>query len=129
MPETIVLTVGAEVASGPKIKESRALTVDAYDKISVTVPDGTSDMAVELQPGGTGSVRLLLVKSSQYGEALKYTVNAGTTDHVLDEPHVLIGTGAVGLFGSEPTKLVFDNALGAGKDAQVQILVARDATP
>lgn len=129
MPETIVLTVGAEVASGPKMKESRALTVDAYDKISITVPDGANDMEVELQPGGTGSVRLLLVKSSQYGDELKYKVNTGSTEHVLDQPHVLIGTGAVGLFGSEPTKLVFDNALGAGKDAQIQILVARDATP
>lgn len=129
MPETIVLTLGAEVASGPTVKESRTLSVDAYDKISVTIPDETSNMDVALQPGGAGSVRLLIVKSNVYGAALKYTVNAGTTDHVLDEPHVLIGTGAVGLYGSEPTKLVFDNALGPGKDAQVQILIGRDATP
>jgi hypothetical protein len=129
MPETIVLTVGAEVASGPNIKESRTLTLDAYDKISVTVPDGTSNMEVQLQPGGSGSTRLLIIKSSQYGDALKYTVNTGTTDHVVDQPHVLIGAGAVGLFGSEPTKFVFDNALGAGKDAQIQILIGRDATP
>jgi hypothetical protein len=129
MPETIVLTIGAEVAAGPTLKESRTLAVDAYDKISVTVPDGTASMEVDLQPGGTGSTRLLIVKSSQYGDALKYTVNSGTTDHVLDEPHVLIGAGAVGLFGSEPTKFVFDNALGAGKDAQIQILIGRDATP
>ncbi len=129
MPETIVLTIGAEVASGPTLKESRTLALDAYDKISVTVPDGTTNMEVQLQPGGTGSTRLLIIKSSQYGDALKYTVNTGTTDHVLDEPHVLIGAGAVGLFGSEPTKFVFDNALGAGKDAQIQILIGRDATP
>ena len=129
MPETIVLTIGAEVASGPRLKESRTLAVDAYDKISVAVPDGTADMEVQLQPGGTGSTRLLIVTSNRYGDALKYTVNTGTTDYVLDQPHVLIGTGAVSLFGSEPTKLVFDNALGAGKDAQIQILIGRDATP
>jgi hypothetical protein len=129
MPETIVLTVGAEVASGPTIKESRTLTLDAYDKISVTVPDGTSNMEVQLQPGGAGSTRLLIIKSSQYGEALKYKVNAGTTTHVVDQPHVLIGAGAVGLFGAEPTKFVFDKALGGGKDAQIQILIGRDATP
>lgn len=129
MPETIVLTLGADVASGPTVKDSRTLTVDAYDKISVTIPDGTANMDVELQPGGTGSVRLLIIKSNLYGDALKYTVNTGTTDHVLDQPHVLIGTGAVGLYGAEPTKLVFDNALGAGKDAQIQILIGRDATP
>jgi hypothetical protein len=129
MSETIILTVTAEVASGPTLKESRTLALDAYDKLSVTIPDGATGLGVELQPGAAGSVRLLVIKSSQYGDALKYTVNAGTTDHVLDQPHVLTGTGAVGLFGSEPTKLVFDNALGAGKDAQIQILVGRDATP
>ena len=129
MPETIVLTLGADVASGPTVKDSRTLTVDAYDKFSVTIPDGTANMDVELQPGGTGSVRLLIIKSNLYGDALKYTVNTGTTDHVLDQPHVLIGTGAVGLYGAEPTKLVFDNALGAGNDAQIQILIGRDATP
>jgi hypothetical protein len=129
MPETIVLTLGAEVASGPTVKESRTLTVDAYDKISVTIPDGTSNQEVALSPGGAGTMRLLIVKSSVYGDALKYTVNAGTADHVLDQPHVLIGIGAVGLYGSEPAKLVFDNALGAGKDAQIQILIGRDATP
>ena len=129
MPETIIFTVTAEVASGPTLKESRTLSVDAYDKITVAVPDGTTDLDVELQPGGAGSMRLLVIKSSQYGDALTYTVNAGTTEHVLDQPHVLTGTGAVGLFGSEPTKFVFDNALGPGKDAQIQILIGRDATP
>lgn len=127
MPETIVLTISADVASGPKLKESRTLAIDAYDKISVTVPDATSDFEVELQPGGAGSIQLLIVKSSVYGADLKYTVNADTTDHVLDQPHVLIGTGSVGLYGAEPTKLVFDNALG--QEAQIQILVGRDATP
>jgi hypothetical protein len=127
MPETIVVTVSADVASGPKLKESRTLAIDAYDKISVTVPDGTSDLDVDLQSGGAGSIQLLIVKSSVYGADLKYTINADTTDHVLDQPHVLIGTGSVGLYGAEPTKLVFDNALGS--DAQIQILVGRDATP
>jgi hypothetical protein len=129
MPETIVLTINADVAAGPKLKETRTLSIDAYDKISVIVPNGTSDLDVELQPGAAGSIQLLVVKSNVYGEDLSYTVNADTTEHVLDQPHVLVGTGSVGLYGEEPTKLVFDNALGDGADAQVQILVGRDATP
>jgi hypothetical protein len=128
MSETIVLTVNAEVASGPTLTENVTLAVDAYDKLSVTVPDATT-LAVELQPGAAG-VRLLIITSSRYGDALKYTVNADTTkDHVLDQPHVLLGTGAVGLFGAMPTKLTFKNALGAGHDAEIQILIGRDATP
>jgi hypothetical protein len=126
MTETIVLTINADVALGPKLKESRKLAVDAYDKISVDVPD-QSTLDVEIQPGAAGSIQLLLVTSSVYGADLKYTVNADATDHVLDQPHVLVGTGSVGLFGQEPEKLVFDNK--TGQDAQIQILVGRDATP
>ena len=41
---------------------------------------------------------------------------------------VVLGAGAVGLLlGTGGTTLHFDNALG--EDAQVQILVGRDATP
>jgi hypothetical protein len=126
MPETIVLTISAIVGAGPKLKESRTLAVDAYDKISVDVPD-QAKLAVELQPGGGGSIQLLLVKSSLYGADLKYTVNSDTTDRVLDQPHVLIGTGSVGLFGMEPKKLTFDNK--TGEDVQIEILIGRDATP
>ena len=126
MPETIVLTISAIVGAGPKLKESRTLAVDAYDKISVDVAD-QAKLAVELQPGGGGSIQLLLVKSSLYGADLKYTVNSDTTDRVLDQPHVLVGTGSVGLFGMEPKKLTFDNK--TGQDAQIEILIGRDATP
>lgn len=126
MPETIVLTISADVALGPKLKESRQLAVDAYDKISVDVAD-QANVEVEIQPGGAGSIQLLVVTSSVYGADIKYTVNADTTDRVLDQPHVLVGTGSVGLFGEEPEKLVFDNT--TGQDARIQILVGRDATP
>ena len=126
MSETIVLTISAIVGAGPKLKESRTLAVDAYDKISVDVAD-TAKLAVELQPGGGGSIQLLLVKSSVYDADLTYTVNSDATARALDQPHVLVGTGSVGLFGMEPKKLTFDNKAGA--DAQIEILVGRDATP
>jgi len=126
MPETIVLTISAIVGAGPKLKESRTLAVDAYDKISIDVPD-QGNLEVEIQPGGAGSIELLLVTSSVYGADLKYTVNADNTDRILDQPHVLVGSGSVALFGQEPEKLTFDNT--TGEDAQIQILVGRDATP
>lgn len=127
MPETIVLTISAIVGAGPKLKESRTLAVDAYDKISVDVPDQGGTLEVDIQPGGAGSIQLLLVTSSVYGADLKYTVNADNTDRILDQPHVLVGSGSVALFGQEPEKLTFDNT--TGEDAQIQILVGRDATP
>jgi hypothetical protein len=126
MPETIVLTISAIVGAGPKLRENRTLAVDAYDKLSVEVAD-QAKLGVEIQPGGGGSIQLLIVKSSVYGADLKYTVNSDTTDRVLDQPHVLVGTGSVGLFGMEPKKLTFDNK--TGENAQIEILVGRDATP
>jgi hypothetical protein len=127
MPETIVLTVNTVVAGGPKLTANRAIEVDAYDKIKVTIPDGTTGMDVELQPGGAGQVSFLQVTSNLYGEDLSYKVNAGTTDHILDQPHLFSGKGAVGVLSGAPEKLVFDNAMGA--DVEVQILIGRDATP
>ena len=92
--------------------------LEAYDNDAVAGPKAAH----------SATVRLLIVQSTQYGDELKYTVNADTTDRVLDQPHVLVGAGAVGLLlGSGSTTLHFANALG--HDAEVQILVGRDATP
>lgn len=101
--------------------------MQAYDKIEVTITDGVTDEDVEIQPGGTGQVQFLLIRSDQYGDKLTYKVNAATATPIkLDAQHVLIGTGAVGLLGAAPTKLLFSNTLG--KAATVQILVGRKAT-
>lgn len=127
MPETVVLAVEVTVAGGPKVSLNRTVTVDAYDKINVAVPDGSSDLEVELQPGGAGQVRFLLVSSSQYGDTLTYKVNGGAVSHVLDQPHLLTGRGAVAMLAAAPTTLAFDN--GLGDDAQIQVLIGRDATP
>lgn len=86
MPETIVLTLGVTVAGGPKTNVNRTITVDAYDKINVTMPDASSGLEIELQPGGSGQVHFLLVTSNQYGDDLTYKVNSETDDHVSTSP-------------------------------------------
>ena len=45
---------------------------------------------------------------------------------MLDTLQVLIGSGAVGLLGAAPTRLLFSNALGG--PVKIQILVGRKAT-
>ncbi len=127
MPETILLNIAITVPNGPKITQSRSLPVEAYDKLDVTVPDTTTGMEVELQPGGSGQVQFLLVTADPYDDDLTYTVNTGTTAYKLDQPHLLSGAGAVSMLDPAPEKLVFDNT--SGKDARVQILIGRDATP
>jgi hypothetical protein len=134
----ISLTVDVAVPNGPKLWFRRALDVDAYDKIDVTVPappDPTaSDKKVELQPGGSGQVQFIAIVPDWFGDDLTYKINKKTADaRTLDHPHLLAGKGAVSLFdnASPPTALFFTNTTSGAKakDAKVQILIGRDATP
>ena len=97
--------------------------------IELTVDDGAADQEVGLQPGNTG-VKMLLIKSDQYGDGLTYKMNDGAASSAaiaLDGPHLLFSEAVVGLLGKAPVKALFSNALG--KPAAIQILVGRDATP
>lgn len=132
MSENIILNANIMVPNGPKISFNRAITVDAYDKIDITIPSGISDKQVELQPSELeGHVQFLLIFSDWYGEDISYKVNSETSKILLDEPHLLTGKGAVSILNLAPKKLLFSNTTSgpAAKDAKVQILVGRDATP
>ena len=129
MSESIVFSANVVISNGPAMAIKRTIAVDAYDKLDVAVPTGAADLEIDLQPGAAGQVHFLLVSSSQYGANLSYKVNssASPTTYALDEPHLLLGAGSVAMLDAAPAKLFFSNSLGA--DAQVQILIGRDATP
>jgi hypothetical protein len=112
------------VAGGPTLAANGTLDVEAYLKLTVTVPAGGS-LDVEVLPGGGGSVQLLVINPARPSEDLTYTV--GAEEVVLDGPHVLIGAGAVGLLAATVGTLTFDNA--GAEDADIAILAGRDATP
>ena len=102
------------------------IAVDAYDVAAVTIPATASNVEVPIQPSsGAGDVVFLVVSSSQYDPGLSYTVDALGVSHALDGPHILIGSGAVGLLNSAapPQKLTFNSTLS--KDANVQVVVGR----
>lgn len=131
--------VSVSANGGLHVSEGRSLEVEAFDVINVKVPGGTSTapgtLSVEVQPADASErVRLLLIRSSIYGEAptpsaLKFSVTGGAADIALDQPQLFVGEGAVGLLGAPPMTMTFENALGAEKDAIVTIIVGRDATP
>jgi hypothetical protein len=129
------ITINAQIAipNGPKIDFNRTLAIEAFDKIDVTVPSGANDKEVQLQPGGAGQVQFLLIVADWYGADLSYKVNkASGTLRMLDQPHVFPGTGAVSMLDAAAlASLFFSNSTtGAkAKDAKVQILIGRDATP
>jgi hypothetical protein len=137
MTERISWNTAVAVADGPKLQLGRGLEVDAYDKLTVSVPgkavNSNQKVTVVVQPSDADKVTLFCITSSRYGDKLTYTVkdegdSAGASDVVLDHPHVMVGLGMVGLLGVAPVKIDFLNRLGNGNDAEITILVGRTAT-
>jgi hypothetical protein len=131
MAETVNWSIAVQVPAGPRVAQSGALQVDAYDKVDVSVEDGAEDLEVQLQPGGAGQVQLLVIATTQASSDLSYKVNdAGGDPIVLDQPvHAYFGSGPVALLdpGAGPNTLFFTNESGA--PAVVQVLVGRKAIP
>jgi hypothetical protein len=128
----INLTISTQVRDGISISVAQSVTADAYDTIEVVIPGGDTTTpgtaTVEVQPGGVGQVKFLLIRASEYSDKLTYTISGGASNVKLDAPHILVGEGAVGLLGSAPQELEFSNTLGVGKNVSIAILVARKAT-
>ena len=127
--------VDLEVVDGFRIRNKGVVTVEAYDRITVTVKaksGGTPSVAtVDVQPGGEGKVKLLAISASDYTKPLTYVVDpdpegpavAGTP---LDAPLYVVGAGAVSLLGTKLNALVLTNP--GPKDVVVDIVVGRSAT-
>lgn len=117
----------AAFLGGPSVLLNQpSMTVAAYDVAAVDVPAGSSSVPLPIQPSsGAGDVIFLVVSSSLYDPGVNYTVDALPAAHVLDGPHLLLGSGAVGFLNSSapPQKLIFNST--AAKDAKVQVVVGR----
>jgi hypothetical protein len=120
--EELLWSVMVKAVDGPQVAVSGTMPVEAYDKIGVTVDAGATQQ-VDLSPGGAADVTALVISPAAPDVLLTYDANG--TDIALDAPHVLLG-GAVALVG-DPSSLTFTN--GTATDADITILVGRDATP
>ena len=117
----------AAIPGGPSVLLNQpSIPIEAYDVAAVDIAPGASNVDVRIQPSsGAGDVLFVAVSSSVYDHGINYTVDALTDKHVLDGPHVLLGSGAVGLLNSSasPQKLVFNNT--STQKASVQVVVGR----
>jgi hypothetical protein len=109
----ISVKLSVQIPSGPMIQTARTVTVDAYEKIDLSLPPG-SDKEVTLPSGLTGKVKLLLIQSSLYNgktasEKITYSIGDTIKDRTLDEPQIFLGIGAIDALGP-PAKLTFKNA-------------------
>lgn len=123
MPEKLNWSYAAEFTGGPTLAGSGTLEVEAYLKLTVTVP-ANDTLDVEILPGG-GGLQFLVIRPMKPSVDLKYKV--GAEEVVLDGPHILIGGGAVGLLAASIDTLQFTN--DTAEDAEIAILAGRDATP
>lgn len=117
----------AAVPGGPSLTINQPnIQLAGYDVVSVTVPASASNFAVPIQPSSTpGDVILVIVSASKYDPGISYTVDALGVAHVLDAPHLLVGSGAVSLLNNTapPQKLIFNNTLTS--DITLEILAGR----
>jgi hypothetical protein len=117
----------AAVPGGPSLTINQpSIQVSGYDVAAVTIPASASNFAVPVQPSSVaGDVILMIVSSSKYDAGISYTVDAVGVNHVLDGPHILLGSGAVSFLnaGAPPQKLTFNNTLTS--EVSVQILAGR----
>jgi hypothetical protein len=124
MAEKLSWTFAARVLGGPTVAAAGDLDVDAYVKVAVTVAAGATT-EVEILPGGGGAAQLVVISPAKPSDQLTYEVGGKAV--ALDGPHVLIGSGAVGMLGAKVGTLKFKNA--TAEDADLSIIAGRDATP
>jgi hypothetical protein len=132
MPTNISWKLTLEIQSGPNIIVTNAVQADAYDRIEVEIPDSTADptaTTVDVQPGAAGKVKLLLIRSTTYGDNLKYKVHDEITpERVLNDAVFLVGAGSLALledYTAPLDKLLVTNT--TGQDVVLEIIVARNA--
>lgn len=119
-----------QIAGGPTVSALQGpIRAEATERIQVSIAAGDTDKSVSLQPGPASGIHLLLIQSSYYGDDLSFTVGDGATD---SDPLDLLGPqfysgGSAVLFGLDPKIIKFTNA--SAKAAEIDIFVARDATP
>jgi hypothetical protein len=130
MTEKVAWNLGLYIEKGPSIKLADSFKTDAYDKVSVPIPNDDTEVEVAVQPSGVGKIDFLCIISDQYSQdstkKLAYkSGETGTTEIILDRAQVLIGASLIELLDDVPTKLTFKNS--TDNPANVSILVGRKA--
>jgi hypothetical protein len=119
-------TLGIQAVDGPKLVVTRGITLDAYERIDIDVPNGASK-AVEVGAGTTADlVRFLLITATSYSPSLTYSTAAAGTQITLDEPQIWSGKGAMKLLTDKLGTLTFTNP--DTKPQSVQIFVGREVS-
>jgi hypothetical protein len=126
MPINAAAQLSIQVPSGPTLSETWDVKVDAYDHLSVVVPNGATG-SLNLQPGAGDLIALLLITASKYEDppTLKFQFGAGTSFDIA-HPQVISGADLVDKVSTTPSTIKFTNSGTA--DVTVTALVFRKAS-
>ena len=130
MAEKVNWSIRIQVENGPTISISEKLLPEVYDKIGVTLEEGSTGKEVGVLQGG--DVQLLALKASKYkdpaGHSPKVKVGQGDSSPlILTAPLLLTGADLVNRLGFTTSPLFLDNPMSEPVD--IDILVCRSATP
>jgi hypothetical protein len=124
--------LAVQVQSGPDILIASAVQADAYDRIEARIPDTSSaatPTTIDVQPGAVKKIKLLLIRSTRYGDDLKYQVHDNTTPvRILNDAVFLVGVGSLDLLEGSTVpldKLLVTNT--TGHEVVLEIIVGRSA--
>jgi hypothetical protein len=128
----ITTTISVSIAGGQTVSASSGvIEAQATDRIDIALEPDDAEVTVDLQPGASSQLHVLLLSSTFYSPDLTYVFSDGTTDAAitltLDGPQ-LFSAGNLGAIGVNPTQIKLTMA-ASGKAANVSMFVARDATP
>jgi hypothetical protein len=123
-----------QVQSGPDILIASTVQADAYERIEARIPDTSGSTTappttIDVQPGAVKKIKLLLIRSTRYGDDLKYQVHDNTTPvRILNDAVFLVGAGSLDLLEGSTVpldKLLVTNT--TGHEVVLEIIVGRSA--
>lgn len=133
MPD-IRMNLKINIEGGQSFSIDHTEAAEAYDGIDVVINHGAVNKVVQLQPGESSQITLLVIQSSLYGPEITFKANDGEANdsdaEVALTAQQIYAKGAADLFGVPVRALKFSNTnVAVDKDARIRIFVARDATP
>lgn len=120
------------IEGGPSVNILGDDEVQAYDKVSIVIPNDNLEKEVNVQPSGQGQVQFIIIESNIYDESqepqpkLFYKIKGDPNNKPikLDRGQFLTGNSFVGLLPAVPNILLFTNNLDV--ESKIEILAGRN---
>ncbi len=128
----ITFTLSVAIAGGKTVTASSGvIEAEATGQIDIDLTADGTEVTVEIQPGASSQLHVLLLSSTYYSPDLTYVFSDGIDNAdetlTLDGPQ-MFSAGNLGAIGVSP-KVIKLTMAATGENATVSIFVARDATP